>query len=249
MDETAELFIPFHLLASKAIAAIVESYNANNNPYLFVSNPIASWLRCNFSGLETFEEVCQTFNPTIGSLREYIHFIMLIPGMTSLIRILCRQGNSQYIVGLIMSLSSFIQFNKQNYCRLHFDAILNGYSRHSVFAGCDRCKENSKLQESSKEHVNTCSYYRLQMEVMSSEDMLKCSLVAEYVVEMYEKAITLAMNGNLGKGFPPPKELYVRQESQSYMLCEYVNTLDGEKFFKWLSLYEALQVSSLHVIK
>lgn len=68
---------------------------------------------------------------------------------------------------------------------------------------------------------DTCSYYRLKVQVMSSEEMLLYSLVVEYVVEMYENAITLAKDGNLDRGFPPPQELSKRQESTSYMLCEY----------------------------
>jgi hypothetical protein len=195
--------------------------------------------------LESFDEVCRSFHPYVATLRQYIHFIMLIPGMKFLVRTLCHHGDATYIVALSMSLGTFVQFNKENYCKLDFEAIRNGYSRQSWFAGCSRCKDNSKNIESTVEHAKTCSYYKLQMEVMNTEDMLQRSLVAEYVLEMYENAITLATNGNLGKGFPPPKELYVRQDAESYMLCEYINTLNDELFFKWLSLYEALQVSCI----
>jgi hypothetical protein len=98
--------------------------------------------------------------------------------------------------------------------------------------------------ESNEDHCNTCVYSQMKFEVLPTYDLLNILIVSEMVVNMLDKALAAANSGGVGEHFPPPKDNYVRQDTDSYMLCNFRNEDDDEPFCKWLSLHDTIEVST-----
>ena len=231
---------------TSAISILTESYYSPDNPAIFIANPVlAKWNNCQFTGRESFEDVQDTlfgFNVTVG---EYLQLILLIPRMDHFLRILMQQGYSVYIIALNMSLTSFSKFNKDNYWTNQIDLLEYGSSKHSWFVGCRRCRANLSNVESSEDHCNTCTYAQLYNEVLPGSKMLDISVTAQQVVSMFDAALGVVNSGKMGGALPPPREKYLTQEEDGYMLCQFLNEEeDDEPFFKWLSLYDTIEVST-----
>jgi hypothetical protein len=75
--------------------------------------------------------------------------------------------------------------------------------------------------------------------------MLDISVTTQQVVSMFDAALGVVNSGKLGGAVPSPREKYLTQEEDGYMLCQFLNEEeDDEPFFKWLSLYDTIEVST-----
>jgi hypothetical protein len=171
--------------------------------------------------------------------------ILLIPRMNFFIRLLMQQGTAVYIIAPTMSLSSFSKFNTDNFWTNHFDLLSYGYSKHGWFVGCKRCRANASNLESSEDHCNTCTYYRLNFEALPTDELLNITKMTQMVVNMYDKALAVVNGGIMVEHPPPPRDKYIRQEYDSYKLCQFTNEEDDEIFCKWLILYDTIEVSTI----
>lgn len=52
--------------------------------------------------------------------------------------------------------------------------------------------------------------------VLPTYDLLNILIVSQMVVNMLDKALAAANSGGVGQHFPPPKDNYVRQDTDSY---------------------------------
>ncbi len=70
IDSSNDLFIPFHYLVTSVINTLSESYYCHKNPAMFIASPVLdSWLKCQFTGKESFKEVQEQLfgiNVTLG---------------------------------------------------------------------------------------------------------------------------------------------------------------------------------------
>lgn len=76
------------------------------------------------------------------------------------------------------------------------------------------------------------------------QQIIATSVIAEYTVIMYEKAMALASNDNLGASLLPPRVEFVKPEvkDDSFLLRGFRNITDDDIHFRWLNLYETFQV-------
>jgi hypothetical protein len=66
------------------------------------------------------------------------------------------------------------------------------------------------------------------------QQIIATSIIAEYTVIMYEKAMALASNDNLGASLLPPRVEFVKPgvKDDSYLLCEFRNMTDDDIHFR-----------------
>jgi hypothetical protein len=68
VDEEDDLFVPFHLLICTAISSILESYEEQCNPFTLHNIELLIWMKCNFSGLESWNEVRKALQPYVSKI-------------------------------------------------------------------------------------------------------------------------------------------------------------------------------------
>ncbi len=92
--------------------------------------------------------------------------------------------------------------------------------------------------------LHTCSYYNSLLDGVSTKQIIATSIIADYTLKMYEKAIALDNNGNLGASLLAPRLEFVKPEVKDdlYMLCEFCNAEDDDVHCRWLNLYETFEV-------
>jgi hypothetical protein len=67
--------------------------------------------------------------------------------------------------------------------------------------------------------------------------MVETTIVAELLLQMFEKSFKLANSADLGGCLPPPVMKNVRENSMGCcMLFQFVKAVDNEPFFKQMNL-------------
>lgn len=187
-----------------SVTVAAESVLFNNNPIMKHSNPLDDWIDCKFTGKENFKEISQ-IQPQIKSIHKNLSFVLLIPRMESLFCVLYRQDSYTFIMSLQMAFNTFIRFNQKTYCCINRDILECGFITHSNLMRCGRCYDNNTTTPTSRKHLAICSYNNSKLDGVPTQQIIATSVKADYTVKMYEKAMVLATNGNLGKSLLPPR--------------------------------------------
>jgi hypothetical protein len=159
VDEEDELFVPFHLLMCSAISVVMDSYEAQGNPFTLHNSELLIWKKCNFNGSETWSFVCEALRPYVTKLNQYIRFVMVIPSIKSFLKVLHFEDYDRYIVSTLMSLECFMKYNMDIFCHYDLDVDVCGFTAHSLASGCGRCEDNYNMMSSDKYHDSNCAYY------------------------------------------------------------------------------------------
>ncbi len=252
VDEDDDLFVPFHLLMYTAIASVLESYEAKDNPFTSHNSQLLIWQRCNFKGCETWNEVQYALAHYVTNLSQYIVFVMVIPGIKSFLRIIQHEEKKVYIFSTLLSLESFMKYNQDTFCHYDLDIDICGFTAHSLASGCPRCKDNYHKLSSNKQHDKDCSYYTkilpnsYAIQQLVDDKYHELGLLQAAVINMYEAVIRNAEDGNGCVVLPPPTMTYTtqRRKKNSFMLCEFSNALNNDLFSVWLSKVETVNVST-----
>jgi hypothetical protein len=252
LDEDDDLFIPFHLLMCTAIASVLESYEAEDNPFLSHNTQLLIWKRCDFKGGETWNEVCFRLSHYVTTLTQYIHFVMVIPGIKSFIRIIQCEEKKVYVFCTLMSIETFMKYNQDIFCHYDLNVDVCGFTAHSLANGCSRCKDNYQMLPSNLQHDKDCSYFtKIQPNSSAVQQLIddksrEMGLLQAAVVTMYETVIQHAEDGNGFTMLPPPTMKYTtqRRRKNSFLLCEFSNVVNNTLFSVWLSKVETVNVST-----
>jgi hypothetical protein len=217
VDKDDDLFIPFHLLMCTAIASILEFHDSQENPFMMHNRSLLIWKCCTFTGSESWKVVQCALQNNVSVMYQYIHFVMLIQGMKSFIKVLGHQERDRFMLSTLMSLDCFIKYNLDNFCHYDVDVDICGFTAHSLAMGCDRCEDNYNLLVSDKHHVYNCSYYlKIQpyshyVQVVRDEKETKKELLQGAVIKIYQTIIRQAEEGNGCMVLPPPPMKYCSQ--------------------------------------
>jgi hypothetical protein len=256
VDEDDDLFVPFHLLMYTAIASVLESYEAKDNPFTSHNSQLLIWKCFNFKGCETWNDVRCSLAHYVTNLSQYIIFVMVIPGIKSFLRVIQHEEKKVYMFSTLLSLECFMKYNKDMFCHYDLDIDICGFTAHSLASGCPRCKDNYHMLSSNKQHDKVCSYYTkilpnsYAIQQLLDDKSAELGLLQAAVINMYEAVIRHAEDGNGCVVLPPPTMTYTtqRRKKNSFMLCECSNALNKDSFSVWLSKVETVNVSTDSVL-
>ncbi len=159
VDERDDLFRPFHSLMTHAVNIIAESYLSKNNLMYIENKSLSSWLSYSFTGEESFEEVSDATSCNISSLEQYINHLLCIPSMKLFMKAKHKNGNSKYLMSMIMSLECLTKHAKSVYCYVDREIAVCGYRLESIRQGCERCRLNALKECTNIQHLKQCSYF------------------------------------------------------------------------------------------
>jgi hypothetical protein len=135
-----------------AIASVLESYEADDNPFLSHNSQLLIWKRCNFKGGETWKERYFTLAHYVTTISQYTLFVMVIPGIKSVIGgIHCKEKNV-YMLCTLMSLECFMKYNQDIFCHYELNIDVRWFTAHSLASGCPRCQDNYNMLPSNLQH-------------------------------------------------------------------------------------------------
>lgn len=252
LDEDDDLFVPFHLLMCTAIASVMESYEAEKNPFMTHKKQLLIWKRCSFHGSESWKVVRSALGNNVTTLHQYIRFVMIIPGMKTFLKVLGQEEHDRFILCLLMSLDCFMKFNLDIFCHYDLDVDICGFTAHSLASGCKRCEDNYNMLDSDKHHASDCSYYTKiqpyshEVQKVRDEKATEKELLEGAVINMYQTIIRHAEEGNGCVVLPPPTIKYCSQRRQmdSFLLCDFCNVSNNDLFSVWLNKVQAVNVSA-----
>jgi len=73
------------------------------------------WIQCDFSGEETFKEVCSKLSPKVRSIDDYCKFLQKVPNLCDLFSYKEVIVKKYFIVTMYMTLKGFRKFMSENY--------------------------------------------------------------------------------------------------------------------------------------
>ena len=157
VDEEDDLFVPFHLWICTAISSILESYEEQSNPFTLHNSKLLIWKKCNFSGLESWNEVREALQPYVSKINQYIRFVKVIPTMKMFLKVLSHEDYDRYNLCTQMSLECFMKYKLDIFCHYDLDVDICGFTAHSLATGCSRCEDNYNMLSSDKDHDSNCT--------------------------------------------------------------------------------------------
>jgi hypothetical protein len=115
VDDKQDLFVPFHSIIVKAITSVVDACTHIMWPKGKYNNlNLRHWLKCDFIGMERFEDVKGKLMPKVCSVVDYFDFILQIHQLNYFI--LVNERNQKYVtVSFNMSFDCFDKFNQSTY--------------------------------------------------------------------------------------------------------------------------------------
>jgi hypothetical protein len=112
IDEKHDLFKPYHSLMVKAMTSVSQACSHMMWPEGNYCNLyLRQWLKCNFTGKETFEEVKMKLFPKVRLIADYFDFIWKVTPIKFFISI--HENNSKYVtLSFNMTFETFDKFNQ-----------------------------------------------------------------------------------------------------------------------------------------
>jgi hypothetical protein len=106
LDKDGDLFTSFCLLICTTTTSVLESHEADDNPFLSHNSQLLIWKCCNLKGGETWKEICFTLGHYITTISQYILFIIVIPGIESFVRVIHCKEKKVYMLCTLISLTT-----------------------------------------------------------------------------------------------------------------------------------------------
>jgi hypothetical protein len=108
------LFLTFHLLAVQAIKIVSCQFYSAATVDCKDSKHLNSRCKCQFSGEETFDQVCDSLGYNVKTINQYCCFLQKIPKLTGLLRYHKVKENKYFIASLLMTVPAFQKFMAEN---------------------------------------------------------------------------------------------------------------------------------------
>ena len=227
---------------------------------------LRQWLKCDFSGLERFEEVKGKLMPKVCSIVQYFDFILQIHQLNYFI--LVNERNQNYVtVSFNMSFDCFDKFNQSTYfdfeqeelccdvenkedleVKSHVTLDNEATQDYDAVALIADAGAETVLLDTNHSSVSRNEEFEVETEMLGDDVVEQESRkefdIEDMIDEMYHNAQMLAKDGHQGVGLPPPKEALscISCEKILYMEAEFVDAVTNKPFKKWLTKIESIKV-------
>ncbi|MFY7880655.1 MAG: hypothetical protein ACOVR6_00005 [Fimbriimonas sp.] len=251
----------------KAITSVVDACTHIMWPKEKYNNiNLRQWLKCDFSGLERFEEVKGKLKPKVCSIVQYFDFILQIHQLNYFI--LVNERNQNYVtVSFNMSFDCFDKFNQSTYfdfeqeelccdvenkedleVKSHVTLDNEATQDYDAVALIADAGAETVLLDTNHSSVSRNEEFEVETEMLGDDVVEQESRkefdIEDMIDEMYHNAQMLAKDGHQGVGLPPPKEALscISCEKILYMEAEFVDAVTNKPFKKWLTKIESIKV-------
>lgn len=108
--ETDELFLKFHCFIGRAVKYVAKISHRSDNE---MDENLSLWCSCNFTGEDSFAEVCRKLTSHVGTITDNFSFLLEVSFIKYLLAIAFVQENRYVATLLVMSLTAFKNLCKE----------------------------------------------------------------------------------------------------------------------------------------